>query len=141
MTECNTYNQTFSSFTIKCSMLEETLTDLSFFLFEIKNAHTKACQIFYFRLWIEFLLNSLTWHGLTSFYQPLSCTTIALNIMISCTMLNIQTYGSFRHFNRHGIEYWQVFEGYYPKCDILCPWVDCEGSALSKWLSYQCLLL
>lgn len=41
VTECNTYNQTFSSFTIKCSMLEETLTDLSFFLFEIKNAHTK----------------------------------------------------------------------------------------------------
>jgi len=41
VTECNTYNQTFSSFTINCSMLEETLTDLSFFLFEIKNAHTK----------------------------------------------------------------------------------------------------
>ena len=66
VTECNTYNQTFSSFTIKCSLLEETFTDLSFLLFEIKDAHSKAYQIFYLNVkdriefyWIHWL--DMTW--------------------------------------------------------------------------------
>ena len=43
MTECNTYNQTFSSFTIECSLSPETSIhqDQTLFIFEIKNAHTE----------------------------------------------------------------------------------------------------
>lgn len=43
VTECNTYNQTFSSFTIECSLSPETSIhqDQTLFIFEIKNAHTE----------------------------------------------------------------------------------------------------
>ena len=43
VTECNTYNQTFSSFTIECSLSPETRVhqDQTLFIFEIKNAHTE----------------------------------------------------------------------------------------------------